>query len=294
MRYAMSGAVNLAITTRVEVDFGRDKDHERRAEMMHHIAMLPVVGTVVRLDQSRLDGADILVGPRHQSLLTEVKGIVFPGLKPESGKYANKLADIDHLVGHKLAGRDVFVTDDRGILRRYQQLRDGVGILVMSPAEAVQFVDDHQARHQQRMLGPVRNDTAYRDRRLAGTVSFDYSNNDHRYSIGDGLSLIETQWSKASDRAIHAYRDTPSVEAIALARGVEDIAAITDAAIYDFSSRTRSPSVGQIVVWRNVNGIYAATKIRSIKDDSRGGDRDELSFEFVILPDGGSDFSNRG
>ncbi|AZO13996.1 hypothetical protein EJ069_04245 [Mesorhizobium sp. M2A.F.Ca.ET.043.05.1.1] len=293
MRYALSGAVNLAITTRVEIDFGRDRDDGRRAEMMHHIAMIPVIGTVARWDQSRFDGADVLVARHHQSLLAEVKGIVFPGLTPESGKYANKLADLDHLVGHKLAGRDIFVTDDGGLLRRYQQLRDSVGILVMSPAEALRFVDAHHARHQQKFLEPAGNDEAYRDRRLRGTVTFDYSNNDHRFSVGEGLYLFETRWSKASNHSIHAYRDEPSVESIALARGAVEISEIRDASAYDFSSRTRSPNIGQVIVWRNVNGLFAATKILAIKDDGRGDERDELSFEFVILPDGSADFSAR-
>lgn len=291
MRYALSGVIQISVTTRVEVDFGRDKDDERRKEMLHHISMLPVIGTVARWDQSKFDGADVLAGPEHQGLLDEVKRIVFPGLGPESGKFLNKLSDIDHLVGHKLAGRDVFVTDDNGILRRHVELRDGPGILVMSPAECLQYVDKYSARHQKKVLEPARDDETYRDKRLNGAVTFDYSNNDHRFSIGDGLNLVETQWSKASDKRIYALRDAPSVEALALAKGASEIRDVIDTTVYDFSSRHRSPEIGQIVIWRNVNGIYAATKILGIKDDTRGADRDELTFEFVILPDGSTDFS---
>jgi hypothetical protein len=291
MRYALSGVIQIAVTTRVDVDFERDKDDERRKEMLHRIGMFPVIGTVARWDESKFDGAYVLAGPEHQGLLGEVKRIVFPGMSAESRSFRNKLSDIDHLVGHKLAGRDVFVTDDTGILRRYAELRDGPGILVMSPAECLRYVDGHYARHQKKVLNPVRNDEAYRDKRLKGTVTFDYSNNDHRFSIGEGLNLFETQWSKASDERIYALRDAPSVEALALAKGSSEIKDIVDATAYDFSSRHRTPEVGQIVIWRNVNGIYAATKILAIKDDTRGADHDEVTFDFLILPDGTTDFS---
>ena len=59
-----------------------------------------------------------------------------------------------------------------------------------------------------------------------------------------------------------------------------------DASAYDFSSRVRSPRLGQIVIWRNVNGLYAATRIVSIKDDKRSDEHDELTFEYRILLDG--------
>lgn len=291
MRYALSGVIQISITTRVEDDFDRDKVDERRKEMMHQISMLPVIGTVARWDHSKFDGIDAQVGPKHQGLLEEVKRIVFPGLQPESSKFLNKLSDIDHLVGHKLAGRDIFVTDDKHILRRDVELRRGPGILVMSPAACLGYVDGRIAQQQKKVLQLIRDDETYRDKRLMGTVTFDYSNNDQCFSIGDGISLFETQWSKASDKRIYALRDAPSVEALALAKGVSEIRDVTDASAYDFSSRQRAPEIGQIVIWRNVNGIYAATKILGITDDTRGADHDELVFEFVILPDGGADFS---
>jgi hypothetical protein len=291
MRYALSGVIQISVTTRVEVDFGRDKNDDRRMDMLRHISMLPVIGTVARWDQSKFDGGDVLAGPEHQGLLEEVQRIVFPGLQPESGKFLNKLSDIDHLVGHKLAGRGVFVTDDNGILRRYAELRDGPGILVMSPAECLRYVDGHFARHQKKTLEPARKNETYWDKRLKGTVTFDYSNNEQRFSIGDGLNLFETQWSKASDKRIYALRDAPSVEALALAKGASEIRNVIDATAYDFSSRYRTPEIGQIVIWRNVNGIYAATKILRIKDDTRSAHHDEITFDFVILPDGSADFS---
>jgi len=71
---------------------------------------------------------------------------------------------------------------------------------------------------------------------------------------------------------------------------VEVISNIRDAAAYDYSSRCRTPQTGQIVLWRNISGLYAATKILDIKDDTRGAPADKLTFEYVILDDGGTDF----
>lgn len=291
MRYALSGVIRIAVTTKVEVDFSRDRNDERRNAMLEQMTMLPVIASTFRLDESRLDEPDVLFGPREQGLWEEIQRIVFPGLTESSGKRANKIADIDHLLGHKLAARDVFVTDDRDVLRRYPELRDGPGIIVMSPEQCLRYVDAHFARQEKRPLEPIGGADAYRDTRLRGTVSFDYSNNDQRFVIGEGLNLFETQWSKASDTSIYALRDAPSIDAIALAKGAANITDVRAAAAYDFSSRHRTPGLGEIIVWRNANGVYAATKIVAIKDDTRGADNDELSLEFVILPDGSTDFS---
>jgi hypothetical protein len=80
------------------------------------------------------------------------------------------------------------------------------------------------------------------------------------------------------------------MSALALARGAVEIAQIRDATAYDFSSHGRTPDVGQIVVWRNVNGLYAATKIVDIKYEGRNGDHDELTFDYFILTNGSVDF----
>jgi len=292
MRYGLSGGADIAVTTRAGFDLGRDPNEERREKTLKQLSMMPIIGSVFNLDESVLSGGDLLLGPTDHQLWTEIQGILSPDLTPESPRYSNKKNDIEHLCGHKLAGRDVFVTDDRGILRRHVELRNGPGIMVMSPAEALRYVDTYHDRQQKRVLVVTGNDVDYHDKRLMGSVTFDYSNNDHRFSIGEGLHLFETRWSKASDRRIHAYRDSPSIDALAIAKGAVSFAHISDASSYDFSSRTRTPSIGDIVVWRNVNGLYAVTCITGIKDDTRGAEHDQLSFDFAILPNGSPDFSS--
>jgi len=113
-----------------------------------------------------------------------------------------------------------------------------------------------------------------------GTVTFDYSNFNGRYRIGQGVCLFETAWSKASDLSIHCYNDPPSIRGVAVAPIGARIVDITDASALDYTSRTRTPQKGQIVVLENIHGFFAALHITDIKDNTRHDDRDELSFEY--------------
>ena len=78
---------------------------------------------------------------------------------------------------------------------------------------------------------------------------------------------------------------------IAVARGATRIAEVADASVYDFTSGTRRPQLDEIAVLRNVQGFYAAIHILSIKDDTRGADRDEVRIRFAIQPNGSPSFS---
>lgn len=124
-----------------------------------------------------------------------------------------------------------------------------------------------------------------------GEVVFDYSSFNGRYVIGSGVLEFETRWSKASDTSIHVYNDPGSINGVALARRCASISQVQDASSLDYTSRTRTPSLGQIVVIRNTEGFYAALQVLGIKDDSRLDDRDELRFRYAIQSDGSADFT---
>ena len=124
-----------------------------------------------------------------------------------------------------------------------------------------------------------------------GEVVFDYSSYNGRYVIGSGVLEFETKWTKASDTSIHVYNDCPSINGVALARGCDSISQVGNAASLDYSSRTRTPSLGQIVVLRNTEDFYAAIHVLGIKDDSRHDDRDELRFRYAIQANGSGDFT---
>ncbi len=126
---------------------------------------------------------------------------------------------------------------------------------------------------------------------IRGKVTFDYDSADGIYEIGSGDALFETDWSRAGGDAIYAYNDAPSIESIALAVGASEISEVRDAARFDYSSRSRSPREGQILLLRNVHGLYAALKIRDVKSAGHSDSVDEITFDYVILDDGSRNFS---
>ena len=292
MRYGLSGKANVAITTRVEADLLGDRNAERKEQMLRTIALLPIIGTVARYDVSKWDGGDVYAGPDSDKVEKEIQGILFPGLNSSDRRYKNKQMDIDHLVGHIINRRDVFVTDDTDILKKRDALKISPGINVMTPADCVSYLDKIEQLAKPKSLRGKTIMIGYHSAGLKGRVIFDYSNNNGSYAIGDGLSLFETKWSKASDTSIHAYSDGESINSLALAKGVNEISEVSDTNKFDYSSRVRTVHEGQIVIWKNTNGLFAATKVVDIKDDTRGDKGDELTFEYSILPNGDTTFVN--
>jgi hypothetical protein len=140
-RYAMEGDVNISVTTRVESDLNNDKDDQRKNELIKRLAMFPVIGTVFRLDVSKLDSGDVLSGEEHAKLENELKQIIFPNLQEVDSHYQNKIYDIDHLVGHFINKRDIFVTEDMAILKRADALKSSPGILVMNPKKCLEYLN---------------------------------------------------------------------------------------------------------------------------------------------------------
>ena len=114
-----------------------------------------------------------------------------------------------------------------------------------------------------------------------GSFIFDYSNNNGSYIIGDGVYQFTTKWSKASNTSIHAYSDARDIKAIGLMKGVTNISDIKTINA-DFSSRVRTPRIGDVVIWENINGYYAATRVIRIQDDTRGDSEDLLECQYVI------------
>jgi hypothetical protein len=125
-----------------------------------------------------------------------------------------------------------------------------------------------------------------------GIAEFNYSHNNGCFRIGEGLYCFETKWSKASDKCIHCYNDPSSIIGIALAPKGCPLEDISDANIFNYSSRSRTPEIGQIVTIENENHYFAALRIIEICDDTRGSTEDKLVFKYWILTDGSSDFSH--
>jgi hypothetical protein len=127
---------------------------------------------------------------------------------------------------------------------------------------------------------------------FAGQNAFDFTNNNGESSFGEGLYDFTSSWSRADSSSLYSYDDHYSVNAIALV--VPDVALatdVTDASIYNYSSRGRLVNEGGFMAMRNSNGYYAILEIIDIKDKTRGDLVDQLSFKYTIQMDGSSNFS---
>lgn len=122
----------------------------------------------------------------------------------------------------------------------------------------------------------------YFTKEQTGKVTFNYSNNNGVYTIGEGEYRFDTMWTKASNESIHFYNDKPTIKTVRLVKDIADIKKVNPEK-YDSSSRARTVNVGQIAVYENIHNKFLIIKIIDIKDDSRGDENDELTFEYQII-----------
>lgn len=286
--------IDLAITTRFHTDQSNDKDKMRVAKIAQKLTTLPVetVGSTFRLDLSTLDGSDALGDQNIVAMSKELERILVPsGLNAKKNTFVNNINDIDHLIGHFVNKRDIFITDDGDILKKSATIRNVIGITIMSPTQLERFIRDRIIQSLA-TLNLSKVDPGFESTASIGTVSFDYSNNSGIYTIGEGIYKFETSWSKSGDRSIHAYRNGSSVVAVARVKDKLEINEIVDASFYDYSSRVRTIHEGEILLLKNIYDAYAALKIYKVLDDTRGHKEDLLTFRYVINEVGSADFTS--
>lgn len=97
---------------------------------------------------------------------------------------------------------------------------------------------------------------------IEGTVSFDYKKNNGSYIIGEGTYAFITQWSECGYNSIYCYRD--HVFRLGYNPIFKDFPSPDEFINFDFSSRTRSVNVGEIVLLENQNHKFAAIKITKV------------------------------
>ena len=125
--------------------------------------------------------------------------------------------------------------------------------------------------------------STYLNPEMRGIVKFNYSNNDGTFLIGSGEYEFATFWSKASNTTIHVYNDKLIGGKIAIARNIKNIDSFSSSKNFDFTSRSRSAHIGDIIIWINSKGKMALTKVLEIMDDSRNDPEDIIVFEYKIL-----------
>ena len=133
---AKDGLIDLAVTRRIYEDIPRPP-------LAYRISRLPElgvrqIGSVFRLDVSALDSGDMLGSDRFMDVFDSIA----QKLKRQ-GQSVPDWRDWDHVHGHYLSGRDVFLTWDGRLLQAAIQLKKKVGIVVMKPEEFIADLPVH-------------------------------------------------------------------------------------------------------------------------------------------------------
>lgn len=122
----------------------------------------------------------------------------------------------------------------------------------------------------------------YSNPSFSSKVEFDYDSNNGCYVIGAGSLQFELSFSSASNGSIHIYNNPESIEGIALVYSASSFSDITDAPVFDYTFRSRTPKTGEFITLVNKNGFFAAIKFGEIKSRGHGAERSSVSFEYRI------------
>lgn len=141
---AQQKEIDLAVTTRIRADAPHDPWKSQLRELFDAHG-IKEIGSITRLDYWIL-GVDRFPSERFLEVMSAIRAC-----RPQDGKKAPDVRDWDHLHGHYLAGRDVFLTWDMGILDLGSDLCAELNLMVMKP-EA--FLANHLM-----IASPERDDT---------------------------------------------------------------------------------------------------------------------------------------
>lgn len=135
LNLADNGELDLAVTTRISEDI-------RHPPLSHRINQLPElrvqqIGAPARWDVSRWD-EDSFPDPEFSGFLDS---LVCKD-KNEGRKKLPDWRDQDHIQGHYLAKRDVFLTWDTPLLAWTQKLKERFGVVLMRPEEFLSNLEE--------------------------------------------------------------------------------------------------------------------------------------------------------
>jgi hypothetical protein len=114
----------------------------------------------------------------------------------------------------------------------------------------------------------------------SGKVRFNFIANSGIFTFGSSEYEFKTEWSRARSTAVHAYKD--SVYAIAITSENIDLEKFS-IHNYDFSSRARTASIGDTLIWINHNGKILFTEIENIQFEDEQKHWIELSYQIASM-----------
>jgi hypothetical protein len=134
VNHAEKGNIELAMTTRVMSDT-RDKSSSKGKSLIWNkiqtFPLIETIGTAFRWDLSYLDSGDFPISEDDSKMVNDLTELM-KGAQTE---------DIDHIFGHMIGKRDIFVTSDQHFLDHYDELLNEFGVLVLKPEDAVKEIE---------------------------------------------------------------------------------------------------------------------------------------------------------
>lgn len=124
-------------------DNAADPIDERRERLQQVLEGYPSAGGgPFRCDISTLDGPDLLTSEEDSALARELELTLWSGGGARNPKRVrSRMTDVDHLLVHLRSGRDMFVTLDRDVLDKREQLLERFGLRVARPSEVLGELD---------------------------------------------------------------------------------------------------------------------------------------------------------
>ncbi|MFA5271022.1 MAG: hypothetical protein WC412_01615 [Candidatus Omnitrophota bacterium] len=126
------GKIEIGITTRVQADtFGKRQDSPiwQQIKSFHCVT----VGSVGRWDVSYWDSGDVFGGEEESKLQELIQSCI--------GKNAKKINDVDHLIGHIINKRDIFVTNDEDDFIKHRDcLQQKCNVRILTLKECIEFL----------------------------------------------------------------------------------------------------------------------------------------------------------
>lgn len=106
--------------------------------------------------------------------------------------------------------------------------------------------------------------TEYSNPELAGEVALNYDNNRGRFVIGSGNYTFTTQWGGYGRDSVVAYNYQEDIKIIGHKKGMNEIPPDEkdiENINFDFTSSSKEAKIGEVIIWLNMQGKLAATKV---------------------------------
>jgi len=132
------GDIEIKVTSRIKIDVPHETLHSQIMALA--VVARGPIGSSFTIGFSAVEGDDMIADNEIAEMGNALMRLLFPASDPTNPKHMNRIADVDHLIAHHMAKREIFITEDRGILERQTMLSERFGLTVMSPME---FLNQH-------------------------------------------------------------------------------------------------------------------------------------------------------